>query len=379
MDFNLSPVDKMIAKTAKDFCDREIMPLAEKIVADDDFPPDFLPRCAKARLLGVTVPKEFGGVGANNLQFILMAEELGKTGTTSFWPLAMNNSVADVIAHHGNEDVKKRFLPPLCDGSAYASMAFTEPGTGSDPRAITTTAALDGDHYVVNGSKRFITNGNKPGYGLFHVRDLSLNSEKDLLTALIIEKNSPGYATSAPWKLMGLEGMNCVDVHFKDVRVPRDRVVGEPGKSFKILLAWIAEERIQQAAYMLGLGQAALDEAVGYAKTRLVGGKPMAAMQGIQWMLADMKVRLDACRMLVYRAAWMRDQGQSIEVVSAELKTFVTPNVQEVCRQALQIHGAYGYSREYKVERLYRYAAHAGVVATSTEINRTIAGASLAR
>ena len=258
-------------------------------------------------------------------------------------------------------------------------MAFTEPATGADPRGLTSTAESDGDYYVVNGSKRFITSGNKPGFGIFYVKDKDLEGEREDVTALVIDKSAEGYSASKPWKLMGLEGNHVVDVTLDNIRVPKKDVVGEPGKGFRVLLKWIAAERIQQASFMVGLGQAALDESVAYAKSRMVGKKPQAAMQGFQWMLADMKVRIDACRCLTQKTAFMQDDGQSIEVASAELKTFVTPTIQEVTRQAIQVHGSYGYSREYKVERIFRAAAHAGVVASSTEINKTIAGLTLVR
>lgn len=379
MDFNLSPESKMIVKAAKDFCEKEILPITDSIIDNDDYPDDLLMKFAKARMLGLAIPKEYGGVGSTNLNIILIAEELGKTGSVCVYPMMMNNSTAETIYHWGSEDVRKRFLPPLCDGSAYASMAFTEPATGSDPTALTTTAVPDGDDFIVNGTKRYITGGNKKGYGVFYLKDEELKDQKVNVTALIIDKSSDGYSTSQPWELMGLEGMNCVDVFFKDKRVPKSNVLGERGNGFKILLRWIAGERVEQAACMVGLGQAALDESIKYSKERLVRGKPMGFMQGIQWMLAEMKSKIDACRFLTYRAACIQDEGEHIDTLSSELKIFVVPTIQEVTRMALQIHGSYGYSKEYKVERLFRYAAHAGVVASSSEINKTIAGAALLR
>jgi butyryl-CoA dehydrogenase len=379
MDFSIAPESKMIVKAAKDFCDREIMPMAQEVADKNDYPPDLLERFAKARMLGLVVPKEYGGVGSTNLNIILIAEELGKTGTGCGWPMLMNNSTAETIYFFGSEEIRKTFLPPLCDGSAYATTAFTEPATGSDPAALTTTAVAEGDDFIVNGTKRYITGGNKPGYGVFYVKDDELKDQKGSVTALIVDKTSEGYSTSAPWQLMGLEGMNCVDVFLKGVRVPKENVLGDRGSGFRILLRWIAGERIEQAAYMVGIGQAALDESIGYCKERLVRGKPMGAMQGLQWMLAEMKSRIEASRYLTYRAAWIQDAGEPVDVVSAELKIFVVPNIQEVTRMALQIHGSYGYSKEYKVERLYRYAAHGGVVVSSTEINKSIAGSALLR
>jgi len=379
MDFALSSVNNMIMKAASEFCQREVLPLADQIAEKCDFPDELLDKFAKARLLGITVPKEYGGVSSTNLNLVIVAEELGKTGTACFWPFAMNNSVAETIFKWGTEDIKKQFIPKLCDGTAYGGVAFTEIATGSDPRMITTTASLDDQKYVVNGTKRFITLGNKPGYSVIYAKDKSLGNTKDDITALIVDKSAEGYSTSKPWKLMGLEGINLVDVFLNDVNVPKKHILGERGKGFGILLKWIASERIQQAAFMTGIGQAAIDESVGYVKSRNVAGKPMSYMQGTQWMLAEMNVNVDACRLLTRKAAFMQDENQSIDSVSSGLKIFVVPTIQEVARKALQLHGSYGYTREYKVERLYRNAAHAGVVASSTEINKTIAGISLLR
>ena len=372
MDFNLSAQNKMIVKTTQEFIERTIEPILDQIVEKDDYPADLMEKYAKARMLGMVVPKEYGGVGTTNLNIILLAEEFGKTGSVCAWPLFMNNSVSESLYHWGSEHIRKNIIPPLCDGSAIASLGFTEPGTGSDPRAIKTTAVLDGEAYVINGTKRFITNGNKKGYGLFFAKD-----ETENVTAFAIDKLAEGYTASSPWQFMALEGMNCVDVFLKNVRVPKENIVGEKGKGFGILLRWIAGERIQQAAYMVGVGQAALDEAIKYIREKEVGGKPMGKMQGFQWMLAEMKAKVDACRYLTYRAVCLQDDGKPIENLSAELKLYVVPTIQEVTRMALQIHGSYGYARDYKVERLYRCAAHAGVTASSTEINKTIAGIGL--
>ena len=379
MDFDLAPESKMIVKAASDFHEKEIVPIIDSVIENNDYPEDFLKKYAEARMLGLAVPKEYTGVGTTNLNIILIAEELAKTGTCCAYPMLMNNSTAETIYHWGSEDVRRRFLPPLCDGSAYATTAFTEPATGSDPTALTTTAVSDGDDFIVNGTKRFVTAGNKKGYGVFYVKDADLADQKGDVTALIVDKSSEGYTTSKPWEFLGLEGMNCVDAFFKDVRVPKANILGDRGNGFRVLLRWIACERIEQAAYMVGIGQGALNEAVKYSKERLVRGKPMAFMQGIQWMLGDMKSRLEACRYMTYRAACLQDQGKDIETVSSELKIFVVPTIQEITRMSLQIHGSYGYCKDYLVERLFRVAAHAGVVVSSSELNKTIAGASLLR
>ena len=374
MDFTLSGESQMMVKAARDFAEQEIEPIMAKVEEENALPDDLLQKFAKARMLGMMVPKEYGGVESTALNVILITEELAKCASAAFWLMAMNNSVVETIYHWGSEDIRKRFIPPLCDGSSYGAMAFTEPGTGSDPTAITTTAKPDEDYYVLNGTKRFITNGHKKGYGVFYAKD-----ETEKLTAFIVDKSSEGYTWSKPWSLMGLGGQGLVDVFLKDVKVPKKDILGEKGKGFNILLRWIAGERVQQMAFMVGMGQACLEESLKYAKERMVRAKPMTAMQGFQWMLAEMHASIEACRWWTYRVAAKQDEGDDIAVDSAALKLFVVPTIQEVARKALQIHGSYGYCKDYKIERLYRTIAHAGVTASSTELQKTIVGSALGR
>jgi len=374
MDFSLSGESKMMVKAARDFAAREIEPIVAKVEEEDTLPDDLLQRFAKARMLGMMVPKEYGGIGSSALNTILIIEELAKTGSAAAFQVAFSNSIAESIYFWGSEDIRKRFVPPLCDGSQCPAMGFTEPGTGSDPTAVTTTATPDRDHYLLNGTKRFITMGHKPGFGVFYAKD-----ETERVTAFIVDKSSEGYTWSKPWALMGLAGQGLVDVFLKDVKVPKDNILGEKGRGFPILLRWIAGERVQQMAFMVGMGQACLEESLKYAKERMVRGRPMAAMQGIQWMLAEMHSSIEACRWWTYRIASKQDEGGDIEVDSAALKVFAVPCIQEVARKALQIHGSYGYCKDYKIERLYRTIAHVGVTAGSTEIQKTIVGSALSR
>ncbi|UCE33816.1 MAG: acyl-CoA dehydrogenase family protein [Deltaproteobacteria bacterium] len=374
MDFTLSGESKMMIKAAREFTEREIEPIIPKIEEDDELPEDLLEKFAKAKMLGMMVPREYGGIGSSALNVILIAEELAKSASAAPFMMAMNNSVAETIYHWGSEEVRKRFIPPLCDGSCYATMAFTEPGTGSDPTAVTTTATPDGDSYILNGTKRFITVGHKKGYGIFYAKD-----ETGRITAFIVDKSSEGYTWSKPWALMGLAGQGLVDVFLKDIRVPAGNILGEKGKGFHILLRWISGERIQQMAFMVGMGQACLDESLKFAQERMVRARPMTAMQGFQWMLAEMHASIEACRWWTYRVACKQDEGGDFQVDSAALKLFVVPAIQEVARKALQIHGSYGYCKDYKIERLYRTIAHAGITASSTELQKTIVGSALSR
>jgi alkylation response protein AidB-like acyl-CoA dehydrogenase len=374
MDFILPGESKLMVKAARDFAEQVIEPIAARTEEEDALPDDILQKFAKARMLGMMIPREYGGTGSTALNVILILEELAKTGSAAAFLLAFSNSVTETIYHWGSEDLRRRFLPPLCDGSGYPAMAFTEPGTGSDPTAITTTALPDGDYYILNGTKRFITQGHKRGFGVFYAKD-----EDERITAFMVDKSTQGYSWSKPWALMGLAGQGLVDVFLKDVKVPKEHILGEKGKGFHILLRWIAGERVQQMAFMVGMGQACLDESLRYAKERMVRGRPMTAMQGFQWMFAEMHASIEACRWWTYRVAAKQDEGGDIQVDSAALKLFVVPTIQEVARKALQIHGSYGYCKDYKMERLYRTIAHAGVTAGSTEIQKTIVGSALAR
>jgi len=374
MDFTLSGESKMMVKAARAFALKEIEPSTEKIEKDDTLPDDLLEKFAKARMLGMMVPREYGGIGTSALNVILVAEELAKTASAAVFMMALNNSIAETIYYWGSEEIRKKFIPPLCDGSNYASMAFTEPATGSDPTAITMTSKKDGDYYRLNGTKRFITNGHKNGHGVFYAKD-----DTGKVTAYMVDKDSEGYTWSKPWALMGLAGQGLVDVFLKDVKVPQKNILGEAGKGFHILLRWIAGERIQQMAFMTGMGQECLNQSLKFANERTVRGRPLTAMQGFQWMLAEMHASIEACRWWTYRVACKQDAGDDFQVDSAALKLFVVPTIQEVARKALQIHGSYGYCKDYKIERLYRTIAHAGITASSTELQKTIVGSALAR
>ena len=257
MNFAIPVESKMMIKATHDFVTREIEPIAAEVDQSNSLPDHILEKFANAKMLGIMVPKEYGGLGSTALNLILVSEEIGKSGSAAFWVMAMNNSVVETIAHWGSEFIKKKFIPPLRDGSNWAAMAFTEPGTGSDPKAITTTAVQDGNHYVLNGTKRFITNGQKKGYGLYYAKD-----ETEKVTAFIVDKTCEGYSCSKPYELMGLGGQGLVDVFLKDVKVPEENILGEKGQGFSILLRWIAGERVQQMAFMVGAGQACVNESL---------------------------------------------------------------------------------------------------------------------
>jgi alkylation response protein AidB-like acyl-CoA dehydrogenase len=375
MDFSLTEEQLAVQRLAREFSEQEIEPIADRLDREGRLPDDLIKKFAKIGLLGMTVPEKYGGTGAGNLSCILTIEQLAHSGTGAWWLVGFNNSIPESITRFGSEEIKEKYLRPFCNGTAYASIQFTEEETGSDPDALTTTATPDGDSYVINGIKRFSTFGAREGYAVTYTRD-----EESKCTAFVIEKNGKGYSAPKIWELMGGGGVEAADVHFEDFRVPKENMLGKKGKGMDVLLFWIATEKVEQCAASVGIAQAALDEAVRYVKTRISRGKPISSMQGIRWTLADMKSKLEACRWLTYKTAFAQDQeAPDWQTEAAAAKLFVVPTAMEIVEMSRRFHGAYGYTREFKIERLYRAIAGSPAIAVSLEINRSIVGGSLIR
>jgi alkylation response protein AidB-like acyl-CoA dehydrogenase len=375
MNFSLTEGQLAIQRLAKDFSDREIEPVAEKLDREGRLPDNLNGKFSKLGFLGMTVPKQYGGTGAGNLDCILVIEQLAYSGTGAWWLVGFNNSIPDSILKYGSEDIKKKFLKPFCDGTAYASIQFTEEGTGSDASALTTTAVPDGDNYIINGMKRFSTFGAREGYSVTYTKD-----DEGSCSAFVTEKLTEGYSAPKIWELSGSGGMEAADVYYDNYKVPASNMLGEKGKGYDILLYWIATEKIEQCAAAVGIARAALDEAVNYTKTRTSRGKPISSMQGIRWELAEMQAKLEACRLLTYRTAYAEDNNEpDWQTRAAAAKLFVVPTVMEIVESSRRLHGAYGYSRETKIERLSRAVTGFPSIAVSLEINRSIVGGSLVR
>ena len=373
MDFNLTEDQLMLQTTVREFTEREIEPIAAQLDREGKLPDDLIKKMAGIGLLGMTIPRQYGGTEMGNLNCILACEQVAYSGTGAWWLVGFQNSISECIAHFGSEELKQKYIRPLCEGTAYASIQFTEEETGSDPESLITTARPDGDNYVINGMKRFSTFGARDGYAVLYTKD-----EDGACTAFVTEKNIPGYSSTKVWELMGGGGIEAADVYFEAMRVPRASMLGEKGKGFEALLFWISTEKIEQCATCVGIAQAAIDEATTYIKSRMVRGKPISGMQGIRWQLADMQAKLEAARWLTYRAAFLQDQSSpSWMTEAAAAKLFVVPAAIEIVETARRIHGAYGYTREFKIERLSRAVAGAASVATSLEINRSIVGAAM--
>jgi len=375
MRFNLTEEELMVQKTARDFTNREIEPLAEQIERENKMPRELLKKFAGIGLLGMTLPKKYGGAEASVLSDAVAIEEIAKAGVGAEWLLSMNNSIADTINHFGSEVIKKEHLEPVCKGEDCLSILFTEPGTGSDPRMITTTALPDGNNYVVNGQKRFISWAAWDGHGTLYAKD-----ETERISCFIIKKNVDGYTTDPPYRKIGGHAQESVDVYFENIKVPKENLIGEKGKGFDVLLWWIAAEKIQQSAASLGIAEAALEESIKYSKERTLRAGPMSQLQGIQWTLAEMQTQIEAIRWLTYKCACLREeQAPNWMTMAALNKNFAIPATISVTLLGMQIHSAYGYIKDFKIGRLHQAVLGGLGIATSLEINKSIIGSSLVR
>jgi butyryl-CoA dehydrogenase len=375
MDFELTEEQAMLQKTVKQFSNFEIEPIAAQIDQAGKLPDDLIMKMASLGLFGMSVPKEYGGSEVGDLCCAIACEKMAYSGTGAWWLLAFNNSIPETIAHFGSQYIKKQFLKPLCYGADYASIQFTEADTGSDPKALITRVKIAENGYLVNGMKRFSTFGARPGYSLLFAKD-----EDENCSAFVIQKGLPGYNVAKLWDLMGGGGIETADIDFEDMQVPEENLLGKKGQGFDILLYWIAIEKIQQCAASVGIAQAALDEAIKFAKSRLNRGKPIADMQGIRWQFAEMYSKLQAARWLTYRVAYLKDTNNKDWMTeAAAAKIMVVPATMEIVEMARRVHGAYGYTKEMKIERLYRAIAGASAIAVSLEINKSIVGGSLVR
>ena len=371
MEFKLNMEQTIIQKQARDFAQREIEPIAIQVDREGKIPADMTEKLARAGFLGMLLPKKYGGSQAGMVNFMLAMEQLSYPACHCYHAIS-NNIVGSAVAKVGTEDQKARYLPPLSQGKCIGSYVFTEPGTGTDPKSLVTTARLDGDAWVVNGIKRFHTCGHMDGPAIVFA-----NVDGVKTTAFLMDKNVKGYTASKPFELMMGKGIETVDTKFDDVRVPKGNLFGEVGGGFAILFSVIAEGRLLICISAVSLAQAALDESVKYAKQRTRRGVPIASMQAIQWLLAEMACRIQPARWLTYRAGWLVDQGQEARHESALAKLFVSHVATEVANMAMQVHGSYGLTKDFKIERIYRQAKQFELTEGTSEVQRTIVAGGL--
>ncbi len=373
MDFNLTEEQRMWRKAVHDFVAREVKPKAAELEEAKELNWPAIRKMGPFGLLGLNTPEEYGGTGLDAICAAIAIEELGwGDGGTALVVAAHNCLGCAPISMFGTEEQKQQFLPLAASGeSKLAALALTEPGAGSDLQAIQTRAKLDGDEWVINGSKMWITNAGNADYIISLVRTTPEGGSRSM-SMIIVPTDIPGLYVAPPEKKMGLGSCHSNAITYDNVRVPRENLLGEEGRGLQQTLATLDGGRISIGAISVGIAQAAFEEAVRYAKERHTFGKPIAQHQAIQWMLADAATEIHAARLMIYYTAWLKDQGKTFTKAGAMGKLFATEMAESVTRNAIQIHGGYGYSREYPVERMYRNARLMTVGEGTSEVQRLV-------
>lgn len=373
MDFELSEQHTILRQTVRDFCDREVRPKAREWDREERFPHEIVPRLAELGLLGIRIPEEYGGSAMDMLSYAIVVEECARVDGSLALTVASHNGLGTghVLAF-GNADQKQRYLSRATTGEWLAAWALTEPGSGSDSAGLQTAAVRDGADWVINGTKMFITQGSVGGFTVVLARtDKDVRPQRGI-TAFIVEQSAPGYSASKKLEKYGCRSSDTVELTLENVRVPDSARLGELNCGFYNTMSILDSGRISIGAMALGLGRGALEMAVRYAKERTQFGKPIAEFQAIQWMLADGRTRLDAAELLVRRAACLADQGKPYSEQAAMAKLFASEVATQVCNDALQIHGGYGYTREFDVERHLRDAKICEIGEGTSQVQRMV-------
>ena len=377
MDFHLTREQEMVRKMYREFAETEVKPLAEEIDEEERFPMETVEKMAKLGMMGIYFPKQYGGAGGDVLSYAMCVEELAKVcGTTAVIVSAHTSLCCAPIFEHGTEEQKMKYLPDLLSGKKIGAFGLTEPGAGTDASGQQTTAVLEGDHYVLNGSKCFITNGNVADtFVVFAMTDKKAGNHG--ISAFIVEKDFPGFSQGKHEKKMGIRGSSTCDLIFEDCIVPKENLLGKEGKGFKIAMMTLDGGRIGIASQALGLAEGAIDEAVKYTKERVQFGRPISKFQNTQFQLADMACRAQAAQYVVYAAAMKKQNHEPYSDAAAMAKLFAAETASDVTRRAVQLFGGYGYTREYPVERMMRDAKITEIYEGTSEVQRMVIAKSL--
>ena len=367
MNFNLTEQQEMFQKEVRKFAEAELTPLVDIMDKQNDFPHEIRPKLAAMNLYGITFDPEYGGAGSDHVSLVLAMEEIAKVLAAIAIHMQLGNVTCDRFNKLGTEEQKKEYMIPICEGKKVVCFCFTEPDTGSNPKMIKTTARLDGDGYVLNGTKRFITNAPFADAALIFAKD-----DDGDISLFLVEADRKGFSTDKKMDKLGLRGTELCDVILDDVHIPRENLLGVKGGKFDALKDAMTIGKMCLSAQCVGLMQASLDEAIKYSMHRMHFDEPIFELQAIHWLLAEMASRLEAARWLTYRAAFLKDQGMDTIKDMAITKLFVTQTAVDVCRWGMQVHGAYGISKEYKIERLYRDAKMYELLEGTSEIQREL-------
>jgi len=378
MDFELSKEQAMCRQLFRDFAESEVKPIAGEVDETEKFPRGTVDKMARYGFLGIPFPKELGGQGCDTLTYAICVEELSRVCATTGVIVSAHTSLgAEPIRKYGTNEQKQKYLAPLARGDKLGAFGLTEPGAGTDASGQQTKAVLDGGHYILNGTKIFITNGGEADtYVIFAMTDKSQGNKG--ISAFIVEKDFPGFSIGKKELKMGIRGSATTELVFENCMVPAENLLGAVGKGFGIAMGTLDGGRIGIAAQALGIAQGAFDETVGYVKERKQFGRPLSAFQNTQFQLADMKARIEAARLLVYKAAVAKDTKDRYSEEAAMAKLFAAETAMAVTTKCVQLYGGYGYTRDYPVERMMRDAKITEIYEGTSEVQRmVIAGAVL--
>ena len=381
MDFTLRKEHEMARTLFREFAEKEVKPLAQEVDETEEFPRGTAEKMAKNGFLGIPVPKEYGGQGCDPLTYVMCVEELSKVcGTTGVIVSAHTSLCCDPIMTFGTEEQKQKYLVPLAKGEKLGAFGLTEPGAGTDAQGQQTKAVLDGDEYVINGSKIFITNGKEADvYVIFAVTGMIEKRGKMIkeISSFIVEKGTRGFIFGTKEKKMGIRGSSTYELIFTDCRVPKENLLGKIGQGFKIAMHTLDGGRIGIAAQALGIAEGALERTISYTKERKQFGRSIAAQQNTQFQLADMATKVQAAQLLVYKAAMAKATQKEYGFEAAQAKLYAAEVAMEVTTKAVQLHGGYGYTREYDVERMMRDAKITEIYEGTSEVQRMVISAAL--
>ena len=382
MDFTLDKKHEMARSLFKEFAETEVKPLAQETDETEAFPAETVKKMQKYGFMGIPVPKEYGGQGCDPLTYVMCVEELSKVCATTGVVVSAHTSLCiDPIMTYGTEEQKQKYVKPLATGEKLGAFALTEPGAGTDAQGAQTKAVLDGDEWVLNGSKCFITNGKVADVyiviAITSITEDKRGRKKKKFSAFIVEKGTPGFTFGTKEKKMGIRGSATYELIFQDCRIPKENLLGPMGKGFAIAMHTLDGGRIGIAAQALGIAEGALDATIAYVKERKQFGRAIAAQQNTQFQLADMATKVKAAQMMVYRAAMAKATQKSYGVEAAMAKLYAAEVAMEVTTKAVQLHGGYGYIREYDVERMMRDAKITEIYEGTSEVQRMVISGAL--
>jgi len=371
MAFELTKEQLMIQKMAREFAAKELAPLAAERDRTHEYPADSLKKMGDLGFLGMLVSEKYGGENAGTVAYSLALSEIACACASTAVIMSVHNSICcGSIEKYGTEEQKEEFLRPMAAGAFIGAFALTEPEAGSDPQAMTCTAVRDGDHYIINGTKRFITSGKNGGVVILLARTAEKGSRG--ISAFLVTHDLAGFSVGRIEDKMGQCASDTVDLLFNDCRVPASRMLGSEGEGFKIAMSGLDAGRIGIASLSLGIAQAALDESIKYSRNRKQFGQHLSGFQGLRWMIADMAMDVEAARLLVLNAAAIKERGENCTAAASMAKCYASEMAQRVTGQAIQIHGGYGYIKEYPVERFYRDARITTIYEGTNQIQRIV-------